>query len=223
MSTWRLALVSVLQPRSQRRAFSPSSKPFSTSPATPGPAVALIADEAQSLPHELLEEIRLLTNAESKGGRALTVVLVGQPELATRLNEERLRQLKQRITLRCELVPLDLHETAAYVATRLRIAGGKPELIFTRDAISATYDYSRGIPRTISAICDGALVNGFATDSKPISREIVLEVCRDFELSAPSGRIANPGGAKQRRQSRRTSSTRAPTVEPAMPASPVVA
>jgi general secretion pathway protein A len=177
-------------------------------PRQSGPAVALIADEAQSLPHELLEEIRLLTNAESKGGRALTVVLVGQPELATRLNEDRLRQLKQRIAMRCELVPLDLPETATYVATRLRIAGGKPELIFTRDAISTAYDYSRGIPRTISAICDGALVNGFATDSKPVSREIVLEVCRDFELSAPAATMQKTVAAKppevKREQVRRT-------------------
>jgi general secretion pathway protein A len=173
-------------------------------PRGAGPAVALIADEAQSLSHELLEEIRLLTNLQSKAGRALTVVMVGQPELATRLNEERLRQLKQRIALRCELAPLDLHETASYVATRLRIAGGKPELIFTRDAISTAYDYSRGIPRTISAICDGALVNGFATDSKPISREIVLEVCRDFEISAPGASVQKAAAAKAAPMQRRT-------------------
>jgi general secretion pathway protein A len=146
-------------------------------------AVALIADEAQSLPHELLEEIRLLTNIQSSSGHSLTVVLVGQPELAGRLNEERLRQLKQRVALRCELVPLDLQETASYIATRIRVAGGRPEVLFTREAISAAHEYSRGIPRTISVICDSALVNGFATDCKPVGRDMVLEVCRDFELS----------------------------------------
>jgi general secretion pathway protein A len=151
-------------------------------------AIALIADEAQSLPHELLEEIRLLTNVQSSGGRSLTVVLVGQSELAARLNEDRLRQLKQRVALRCELAPLDLQETASYIATRIRVAGGRPELLFTRDAISTAYEYSGGIPRIVSVICDSALVNGFAGDFKPIGRDIILDVCRDFELSPSPGR-----------------------------------
>lgn len=166
---------------------------------TERPAIALIADEAQSLPHELLEEIRLLTNVQAANGNALTVVLVGQPELAGRLNEDRLRQLKQRVALRCELAPLDLQETASYIATRIRVAGGRPEQLFTREAISTAYEYSGGIPRTISVICDSALVNGFATDLKPIGRDIVLDVCRDFELSplvarpvAPAVRPAAP-------------------------------
>src|SRR6476620_76782 len=77
--------------------------------------LALIVDEAQSLSHELLEEIRLLTNIEGPSDRSLAVGLVGQPELAERLNDPRLRQLKQRIALRCELTPLDLRETAAYI------------------------------------------------------------------------------------------------------------
>jgi general secretion pathway protein A len=157
-------------------------------------AIALIADEAQSLPHELLEEIRLLTNIQSKTGQSLAVALVGQPELAARLNEDRLRQLKQRVALRCELTPLDLQETASYIATRIKVAGGRPELLFTRDAIASTYEYSRGIPRTISVICDSALVNGFATDFKPVGRDIVIEVCRDFELK-PSAAAPKPATA----------------------------
>ena len=147
------------------------------------PALALIVDEAQSLPHELLEEIRLLTNLQSSSGRSLAVGIVGQPELASRLNEERLRQLKQRIVLRCDLSSLDIQETAAYIAARIRVAGGRPELLFTRDAVSAIHEHSQGIPRTISVICDNALVNGFATDVKPIGRTIVSEVCRDFHLA----------------------------------------
>jgi hypothetical protein len=152
--------------------------------------MALVVDEAQSLPHELLEEIRLLTNLQSASGHSLTVVLVGQPELASRLNEERLRQLKQRIALRCELTPLDIQETAAYIAARVRVAGGRPELLFTRDAVSAIHEHSRGIPRTISVICDNALVNGFAEDVKPIGRSIVLEVCRDFQFEDSKQREA---------------------------------
>ncbi len=144
--------------------------------------LALIVDEAQSLPHELIEEIRLLTNLQTPNGLALTVALVGQPELSVRLNEERLRQLKQRVALRCELAPLDLQETAAYIATRVRVAGGKPELLFTRDAVAAVHEFSRGIPRTVSVICDNALVSGFAADLKPIGRDIVAEVSRDFHF-----------------------------------------
>jgi general secretion pathway protein A len=116
----------------------------------------------------------------------LTVVLAGQPELSARLNEDRLRQFKQRITLRCELLPLNLQETAAYISRRVRVAGGKPELLFTRDAVLAIHEHSSGIPRTVSVICDNALVNGFATDVKPVGRDLVLEVCRDFEFAGPT-------------------------------------
>jgi general secretion pathway protein A len=147
-----------------------------------GGVPALIVDEAQALPHELLEEIRLLTNTEGPNGRSLAVALVGQPELGGRLNESRLRQLKQRVALRCELLPLDLSETAAYITARIQMAGGQPELMFTRDAVRVIHERSKGIPRTISVICDNCLVNGFATGVKPIGRDIVLEVCRDFEL-----------------------------------------
>jgi general secretion pathway protein A len=148
-------------------------------------ALALVVDEAQSLPHELLEEIRLLTNVEAGGGQALAVVLLGQPELAARLNEAALRQLKQRVTLRCELSVLDLRETAAYIVARVRTAGGRAELLFTREAVRAIHERSNGIPRTISVICDNALVSGFASDVKPIGEEIILEVCRDFHLAKP--------------------------------------
>jgi general secretion pathway protein A len=153
--------------------------------ATGHASLALVVDEAQSLPHELLEEIRLLTNVEAASGQVLAVILVGQPELAVRLNESALRQLKQRVTLRCELAVLDLHETAAYIAARVRTAGGRAELLFTRDAVRTIHEYSNGIPRTISVICDNALVNGFAADVKPIGQDLVLEVCRDFQLGKP--------------------------------------
>jgi general secretion pathway protein A len=158
--------------------------------------LALIVDEAQSLPHELLEEIRLLTNLEVPGGRSLAVALVGQPELAIRLNDSTLRQLKQRIALRCELASLDLRETAGYIAARVRVAGGSADALFTRDAVIAIHERSNGIPRTISVICDNALVNGFAVDQKPVGREIILEVCRDFEF----GRTPRPGGPTAERK-----------------------
>jgi general secretion pathway protein A len=158
--------------------------------------LALVVDEAQSLPHALLEEIRLLTNTEGASGNTVAIAMVGQPELAARLNDPSLRQLKQRVALRCELMPLDLNETAAYVAARARVAGGRPDQLFTRDAILAIHQHSGGIPRTISVLCDNSLVTGFATDVKPVGRQIVEDVCRDFELalskSLPRGTVAAP-------------------------------
>jgi type II secretory pathway predicted ATPase ExeA len=151
--------------------------------AADGGVLALIVDEAQSLPHELLEEIRLLTNTESNS-RSVAVALVGQPELAARLNEPQLRQLKQRVALRCELPALDLRDTAAYISARVRVAGGNADMLFTRDAVIAIHEHSRGIPRLTSVICDNALVSGFASDVKPVGRDLVLEVCRDFELDS---------------------------------------
>lgn len=147
----------------------------------------LVIDEAQSLPHELLEELRLLANLESDTQNLLPLVLAGQPELADRLNHANLRQLKQRIAQRCRLMPLDLVETAAYIAGRVRLAGGDdPGRLFTRDAVIAIFDASRGIPRTISVICDNALMAGFAADERPVGRETVEEVCRNFDLAFES-------------------------------------
>jgi type II secretory pathway predicted ATPase ExeA len=147
-----------------------------------GEITALVIDEAQALPNELLEEIRLLANMETATGKLLPLVLAGQPELATRLNEPGLRQFKQRVAVRCELRPLDLPDTAAYIASRIRTAGGDPAQIFTREAVTLIHEYSHGVPRTISVMCDNALVSGFALDQRRIDGKIVREVCRDFDL-----------------------------------------
>ena len=147
-----------------------------------GGLIGLIVDEAQSMPHELLEEIRLLGNIETATTKLLNIVLCGQPELAERLNDSSLRQLKQRVALRCELRPLSLQETAAYISGRLRIAGGSPGAIFTQDAVVAIYQVSGGIPRTINVLCDNALIGGFAAQQKPVAVEIIEDVCRDFDL-----------------------------------------
>ncbi|HYB94106.1 MAG TPA: AAA family ATPase [Vicinamibacterales bacterium] len=149
---------------------------------TSKPRLALVVDEAQSVPYELLEEIRLLTNAESATGRSIAVALVGQPELGRRLDEARLRQLKQRVVLRCELTPLSLKDTAAYISARVKTAGGEATRLFTRDAVIAIHQHSRGIPRVISVVCDNALVNGFAADQQPVGAAIVGEVCRTLAL-----------------------------------------
>lgn len=149
-----------------------------------GGITTLIIDEAQSLPYELLEEVRLLANIETSTVKLLNLVLVGQPELADRLNEQSLRQLKQRITLRAQLGPLDLRETAAYIAGRLRIAGGNVSEIFTKDAVVAIYEISAGLPRIINVLSDNALMGGFGSQIKPVDATIVREVGRDFDFTA---------------------------------------
>jgi general secretion pathway protein A len=158
--------------------------------------VALIIDEAQSLPYELMEEVRLLANIESETDKLLPVVLVGQPELADRLNERALRQLKQRVALRCRINPLDLHQTAAYIAHRLTLAGGDPASVFSRESVIAIFERSRGIPRLINVICDNALLSGFALDRRPIGSDLIAEVSDDFdlapELASPAGHTVEP-------------------------------
>ncbi|MGD9902413.1 MAG: ExeA family protein [Vicinamibacterales bacterium] len=147
-------------------------------------AAVLVVDEAQSLPYDLLEEIRLLANIETSAAKLLQVVLVGQPELGERLNEASLRQLKQRVAIRVQLAPLDLRDTSSFIAGRLRVAGGQPAAIFTPRAVEAIYSFSGGIPRTINVVCDNALLAGFATDARPIGPEVIEEVARDLDLSA---------------------------------------
>ena len=155
-----------------------------------GGSAALVIDEAQSLSLELLEEIRLLANIETDTVKLLPLVMAGQPELAEWLNQPELRQLKQRIALRCRLEPLTVNETAAYVAARLRHAGADPAAVFTREAIRTIFERSKGLPRTINVICDNALVTAFALSRIPVGVDIVNDVCRDFEL--PGGHRIEP-------------------------------
>jgi hypothetical protein len=152
--------------------------------------MALIVDEAQRLSDELLEEVRLLANIETATEKLLPLVLVGQPELADRLNQTGLRQLKQRVALRCDIPPLTVAEAAGYIAYRIRTAGGDAARLFTREAVTLIHELSRGIPRTVSVICDNALLSGFAAGKQPVSRDLVAEVARDFDIAR--GMVAPP-------------------------------
>lgn len=151
-----------------------------------GESTVLIVDEAQSLPLDLLEEIRLLGNIETPESKLLSIVLAGQPELAERLNHESLRQLKQRIALRCDLRPLTQAETAAYLAGRIRAAGGVGAQVFTREAVVLMHQRSGGIPRIVSVIADNALLSAFALGQRPVNSRIVTEVCADLDLARPT-------------------------------------
>jgi general secretion pathway protein A len=147
-----------------------------------GEATALIIDEVQSLSDKLMQEVRLLANIESPVAKLLAVVLVGQPEFGQRLNAPHMQQLKQRVALRAILTPLNLAETSAYIANRIRVAGGDAREIFSKVAITEIFLRSGGIPRTINVICDNALVAAFALDQQQVTKVHISEVCRDLDL-----------------------------------------
>jgi general secretion pathway protein A len=149
--------------------------------------VVLIVDEAQALNPELLEEIRLLSNLETSKSKLLQIVLVGQPELDKTLSQHGFRQLRQRINLKYQLLPLSEKETKEYVERRLRIAGAAKPL-FTEKAIKEIYLRSRGIPRVINILCDNALLNGYALDQKLVDEKSVKEVANDLKLEKNSRR-----------------------------------
>ena len=152
-----------------------------------GEITALVIDEAQSLSIALLEELRLLANIEMSGAKLLPLVLAGQPELARRLECPELRQLKQRIVLRCELVPFDLSETASYIAKRIEIVGGLATRLFTQGAVTLIHEYASGLPRTINVICDNALLCAMALGRPRVDESMIVEVCRDLKLKRRPG------------------------------------
>jgi general secretion pathway protein A len=127
--------------------------------------VVLIIDEAQDLSFELLEQVRLLSNLETDQRKLLQIVLLGQPELREKLNDRRLRQLRQRITVRYHLMPLSRKETEYYIRHRIHVSGGNGSPNFNRWALRKIYHYSKGTPRLINAVCDKTLLCGFVTNT----------------------------------------------------------
>ena len=147
-----------------------------------GETAVLIVDEAQNLTHPVLEEIRLLTNLETSTEKLLQIVLSGQPELEEKLRLPQLRQLRQRITLRCKTKPLTKDQTHAYVTERLRIAGAVGASIFSTEAVDTIHLYSLGIPRVVNLLCEHSLVNAYVDQQKPITPKVVEDVAREFQL-----------------------------------------
>ena len=145
----------------------------------------LVVDEAHHLAPEVLEEIRLLTNLETTQGKLLQILLIGQPELDEKLDSVDLRQLKQRVALRAQLLPLDLEETRGYIARRLQLAGANSHSVglFPAESIAAIFRQSRGIPRLINTVCENALINGYARQLRTVSPEIIDEVAADLRLN----------------------------------------
>jgi general secretion pathway protein A len=146
-----------------------------------GREAVLIIDEAQDLTDELLEQVRLISNLETDDRKLLQIVLMGQPELRDRLNNPKLRQLRQRITVRYHLLPLNRFEVSHYIQHRLQVSGAKIGPNFTRPALWRVYTYSRGIPRLVNAVCDKALLAAFVQQSKRVTWSMIDLAIRELE------------------------------------------
>ena len=146
-----------------------------------GKETVLIVDEAQNLTEDLLEQVRLISNIETDDRKLLQIVLMGQPELRDRLNSHKLRQLRQRITVRYHLHPLTRTEVGQYIHHRLALAGARGLPAFTTPAVWRVYNYSKGIPRLVNALCDKALLAGFVERSQKINYRMVGRAIRELE------------------------------------------
>jgi len=146
-----------------------------------GNDVVLLIDEAQDLSFDLLEQIRLLSNLETDQRKLLQIVLLGQPELREKLDDPRLRQLRQRITVRYHLAPLSRQEVESYIQHRLQVVGANGRPSFTRWALGSIYRYSGGVPRLVNAVCDKALLCGYVEGDDHLTWRHVRRAIRELE------------------------------------------
>ena len=167
-----------------------------------GRQCVLIIDEAQNLTHELLEEVRMLSNLENDQQKLLRIILVGQPELKTLLAAPELLQLRQRIQVNCHIPPLPAEEIEDYIVHRLEFAGNRDAAAFAPEAFEAIHRYTRGVPRLINILCDYLLLDAFANETRTISAASVHEVAGDLNFDnqywnpiTPLPEDELPGGA----------------------------
>ncbi len=144
----------------------------------------IVVDEAQNLSGEMLEEVRLLTNLETSSEKLVQIILCGQPELETRLRQNDVRQLRQRVSLWCRTQALDQEETAEYIAARLRIAG-TAKRIFLPETVSLIQQASGGIPRLINLICENCLIFAYVDQVHEVTPQLVSVVLHDLRLEEP--------------------------------------
>lgn len=156
-----------------------------------GENVALVIDEAQNLSSSVLEELRMLSNLETPRAKLLQIVLVGQPELDTKLRSHNLRQLKQRIAISCYLTPLNHDEQLRYISHRLSVAGCRDNHVFSNSALELISRNSRGIPRIINIWCDNAMLSAYATGKKKIDADIIEDIIADYNERVPDLTIAS--------------------------------
>lgn len=170
--------------------------------AADGRNAVLVVDEAQNLSLAALEELRLLSNISVGKRSPLQIILAGQSELREKLDSHSLRQLKQRVSIRYELMPLSGPETSGYIRHRLAVAGVRDGRgVFTRGAVEAIYEASGGVPRVINAICDAALLAGYADNRRKIDRQLVLDAAGIVEARSPDadrGALEGPAGRSTR-------------------------
>jgi general secretion pathway protein A len=172
-----------------------------------GLRTVIIIDEAHELSDYVLEEIRLLLNFESDNAKHLQIVLTGQQELRDKLNQSNLRQLKQRVALRCNMHAFPtVEEVDRYITERLLIAGSGEPNVFTREAVDFIFQCSEGIPRNINNLCDNAMIAAYSNGERSVSRRIIEEVAEnldmlprtetllaaDAKLDAPEGHVLRP-------------------------------
>ena len=181
---YTLSELGISSPAGKKLAMLQQLNEFLLAAFSEGRNTILLIDEAQDLDIEVLESLRLLSNLETAQDKILQIVLSGQPELADRLADPSIRQLKQRIAVRCRLDPLTREELPEFIEARLAIAGGAPSL-FLPESLDAIWQYSSGIPRLINTVCDNALLVGYALGRKTIDREVLREVIADLEKIDP--------------------------------------
>jgi general secretion pathway protein A len=153
--------------------------------------VMIIIDEAQNLPVESLEQVRLLSNLETSRDKLVQIVLVGQPELAKMIDSFELRQLGQRISLACNLMPLSYDETVLYIQHRINVASFKPQMPFEKGTLKALFGFSQGVPRLINTACDRMLLAAFLRKQSTISPQLATEIINELTLR---GRKPQPSG-----------------------------
>jgi general secretion pathway protein A len=163
--------------------------------ASDGRTTVMIVDEAHNLEWDVLEEIRMLGNLENRNGKMIQVILAGQPEFDRKLDAPNLRQLKQRVVLRCNLRPFSLHETVEYIESRLDKAGMPDQTVFSPDLLDEIHTRSQGIPRLVNAICDNLLLTSFAMESHVATLDLLDEVTSDMRLEWPGRRLRMRGSS----------------------------
>jgi general secretion pathway protein A len=160
-----------------------------------GNTVVLVVDEAQNMPVETLENLRMISNLETSTDKLIQIVLVGQPEFDDIISTNRLRQLKQRMAVRSTILPFTMAESLDYMKYRLTKAGGDPSLVFTERAFKKIAKNSHGIPRTINIWCDNALISGFGREQKPVGTSTVRNIISDFSDHPHRNSVRKPAFA----------------------------
>ena len=144
--------------------------------------VVLIIDEAQNLKPSVLEEIRMLSNLETETEKLIQIILLGQPELKQKLALNNLEQLRQRVSVYFHLSPLDEADSKQYIRYRTKVASESDREYFTEEALSAIYQFSKGVPRLINQACDNALLSGYVVEAAVINEEIIKDVINDSPI-----------------------------------------